>query len=61
MRVEDPSIEIVENGIVQLTLNWKSRRPYERIETPKAQKFHMDVFLKMKKEVKSDDRFKQDK
>lgn len=61
VRVEDPSIEIIENGIVQLTLNWKSRRPYKQIETPKTQKFHIDVFLQTKKEVKNDGRFKQDK
>lgn len=61
VRVEDPSIEVIENGTAQLTLNWKSRRPYKQMEISKTQKFHIDVFLQTKKEVKKNGRFEQNK
>ena len=46
VRVNDPSVEIIENGTAQLTITWRSRRPYQYNEMQKIQSFHTDMFMK---------------
>lgn len=29
LRLDDPSVKVVDNGVAQLTLSWTSRRPYD--------------------------------
>lgn len=46
IRVNDPSVEVIENGAAQLTITWKSCRPYKEIEIQKAQSFYIDMAIK---------------
>lgn len=52
IRVDDPSVEVIENGTVQLKITWRSRRPYKQNEAQKAKLFHMDMFLQSAKKLK---------
>ncbi len=46
IRIEDPSLAVIENGTAQLTISWRSRRPYQETETAKAQRFYFDTVSK---------------
>lgn len=37
LRLKDPSLRKVDSGVVQLTLEWTSRRPYDEKEVSKMQ------------------------
>ena len=49
VRVNDPSVEIIENGTAQLTVTWRSRRPYNKAEIQKIQAFYVDMSIKSEK------------
>lgn len=40
IRLDDPSCKRIDNGAVQLTLTWASRRPYDRKAAQKAVDFY---------------------
>lgn len=48
VRVEDPSLRVLDSGAAQLTINWRSRRPYADTLEPreKASAFDVNVFMK---------------
>lgn len=48
VRVDDPSLRVVDDGAAQLTINWRSRRPYDDTIAPraKASSFDLSVFMK---------------
>lgn len=52
IRLNDPKLTILDGGAAQLTLNWRSRRPYnDAAEVQRSQAFHADVFIKPGKEI----------
>ena len=51
IRIDDPSLEVIENGTAQLTISWRSRRPYQQNETPKTQHFYLDIIPKERREI----------
>ena len=42
IRLDDPKLKLLDNGAAQLTLNWTSRRPYDREETVKMQSYEVE-------------------
>ena len=48
VRVDDPSLKVVDDGAAQLTINWRSRRPYDDTIAPrtKASSFDLNMFMK---------------
>lgn len=46
LRLNDPSVEVVESGVAQLTLSWTSRRPYDREEVQKMIVWEAESYLK---------------
>ena len=48
VRVDDPSLKVVDDGAAQLTISWRSRRPYYDTVAPraKASSFDLNVFMK---------------
>lgn len=42
LRIDDPSLKILDDGAAQLTLNWRSRRPYDMTEATKMQTFEVE-------------------
>lgn len=48
VRIGDPSLKGVDSGAAQLTINWRSRRPYDDTIAPrtKASSFDLNVFMK---------------
>lgn len=53
IRVNDPKLKILDDGSAQLTLNWRSRRPYNDTleEVQHSQSFNVDMFMKSGKEI----------
>lgn len=57
LRLDDPSIKPIEAGVVQLTLSWTSRRPYDREDVQKMVEFevkgwrHPDIYDSVKVET----------
>ena len=45
-RLKDPEIKTVDDGAVQLTLTWDSRRPYFREPTKKVTKLKLETYSK---------------
>jgi len=45
-RIDDPSLRIVDDGAVQLTLMWDSRRPYHQEEYEQMAEFQAEIFVK---------------
>lgn len=41
--MDDPKLKVLDNGAAQLTLNWTSRRPYDREETVKMQSYEVEA------------------
>lgn len=48
VRVDDPSLKALDSGAAQLTVSWRSRRPYADTVFPRAKagSFDVNVFLK---------------
>ncbi len=51
VRLDDPKLKILDDGAAQITLNWRSRRPYNNAEAQRSQTFNVDVFMKSGKEI----------
>jgi len=45
-RINDPELKKIDDGAVQLTLNWDSRRPYHKNPATKTKKFKIDTYIK---------------
>lgn len=46
LRLNDPSVNVTENGVAQLTLSWTSRRPYDSEEVQKMVVWEADSYIK---------------
>lgn len=42
VRLNDPKLKTLDNGVAQLTLEWRSRRPYEKEEAVKMQTYEIE-------------------
>ena len=53
VRVNDPQLKVLDDGAAQLTISWRSRRPYSdtTAEKERAQSFHVDVFMQSGKTI----------
>ena len=53
MRVNDPKLKVLDDGAAQLTMSWRSRRPYNDTTeaVDRAQAFSLDVFMKSGKTI----------
>lgn len=50
LRLKDPSLRKVDTGVVQLTLEWTSRRPYDLAEALLVMRFYLNYEEKSDKE-----------
>jgi len=46
LRLKDPSLKTLEEGVEQVVIEWTSRRPYNEPEPPKVQMPHILFFQK---------------
>ena len=46
IRLNDPSVRVIDDGAAQLTLNWKSPRPYFRESVEKMMIYHTSIWIK---------------
>ena len=53
VRVNDPKLKVLDDGAAQLTMSWRSRRPYNDTTeaVDRAQAFSLDVFMKSGKTI----------
>ncbi len=53
VRVNDPQLKVLDDGAAQLTISWRSRRPYNdtTAEKERAQVFYTDLFMEFEKTV----------
>lgn len=53
VRVNDPQLKVLDDGAAQLTVTWRSRRPYSDVlDAPeKAQVVNVDVFMRSGKTI----------
>ena len=53
VRVNDPKLKVLDDGAAQLTISWRSRRPYRDTaeDRTRAQSFNLDVFMKSGKTI----------
>lgn len=53
VRVNDPQLKVLDDGAAQLTISWRSRRPYSdtTADREQAHTFHVDVFMQSGKTV----------
>ena len=53
VRLNDPKLKILDDGAAQLTITWRSRRPYNDTAAgaQRSQSFYVDVFMKSGKEI----------
>ncbi len=53
IRLDDPKLKILDDGAAQLTITWRSRRPYNdaAAEAQRSQAFYMDMFMKSGKTI----------
>ena len=53
VRVSDPKLVVLDGGAAQLTIQWRSRRPYNDTMTEgiPIQTFNLDVFMKSGKRI----------
>lgn len=42
IRLDDPALKVLDNGAAQLTLNWRSRRPYDSEQAVKMQHYEVE-------------------
>lgn len=46
IRINDPKLKVLDNGAAQLTVEWTSRRPYNRNEAVKMQTYDVECWNK---------------
>lgn len=53
LRVNDPKVKLLDDGAAQLTVSWRSRRPYGITveDVQKAQSFYLNLFMKSGKTI----------
>ncbi len=52
VRLNDPALKMLDNGEAQLTLSWRSRRPYnDTAGAQRSQSVHVDAFMKSGKGI----------
>lgn len=53
LRVNDPELIVVDTGAAQLTVSWRSRRPYGDVEegAQRSYSFHINIFMESGKEI----------
>lgn len=53
LRVNDPELIVIDTGAAQLTVSWRSRRPYEGVGSgaQRSHSFHINVFMESGKEI----------
>ena len=53
VRVNDPKLKVLDDGAAQLTMSWRSRRPYKDVAdgATRAQAFNVDVFMQSGKTI----------
>lgn len=51
VRVNDPKLKLLDDGAAQLTLGWRSRKPYQSDDAERSQSFYYDIFMKSGKEI----------
>lgn len=53
VRVNDPKLKLLDDGAAQLTITWRSRRPYKDTEegVMRSQAFNVDVFIQSGKTI----------
>ena len=57
VRVNDPKLKVLDDGAAQLTISWRSRRPYNDTTeaAARAQAFNLDVFMRTGKTISDAD------
>lgn len=53
VRVNDPKVKLLDSGAAQLTISWRSRKPYSDTleQAQRAQTVNVDVFMKSGKTI----------
>ena len=53
MRINDPQLKVLDDGAAQLTISWRSRRPYSDTTAyrERAHSFNVAVFMKSGKTI----------
>lgn len=53
LRLNDPKLKVVEDGAAQLTISWRSRRPYNGVTegSNKSQAIHVNLFMRSGKTI----------
>lgn len=53
VRVDDPKLKVLDDGAAQLTICWRSRRPYKDVAdgATRSQAFNVDVFMQSGKTI----------
>ena len=53
VRLNDPELKVLDDGAAQLTVSWRSRRPYNDTleDRARTQTVNLDVFMKSGKEI----------
>lgn len=46
VRISDPTLAVLDGGAAQLTIKWRSRKPYNTIDGIPVMRFNFDVFMK---------------
>lgn len=45
LRIDDPSLKKVDNGVIQLTIEWTSRRPYDADVVQKMMRYDVKMHI----------------
>ena len=53
VRINDPQLKVLDDGAAQITISWRSRRPYNDTTAyrERAHSFNVDVFMKSGKTI----------
>lgn len=53
VRVDDPKLKTLDDGAAQLTISWRSRKPYDDTAegSKRSRSFNVDMFMKSGKEI----------
>ena len=53
VRINDPQLKVLDDGAAQLTISWRSRRPYSdtTADRERAHSINVDVFMKSGKTI----------
>lgn len=46
LRIKDPSLNTIDQGVAQIQINWISRRPYNREYAQKMQKYYIEWWVR---------------